>query len=322
MIKRFPEKKIPSCTALGGIFFPENRLNRQRGFTLAEAVIVIVVTGIIAAMVAVFIRMPVQGYFDSVRRAQLTDAADTAVRRIARDLHLAVPNSVRLTVDAAGISYLEFLQTKTGGYYRKACSVDPCPTGAAAENALDFSAPDNSFDVLGGFPAASPPPLLGDRMVVFNLGVPGADAYAGNNTALIRSLTPGANSTLVTIGGKQFPFESPNQHFQVIDSPVTYVCAPSVSGGNGTGTLTRYWGYAIQPTQSSSIAGLTALVSPPTVSPSRGSALLADSVSACTITPPENLPQPGIALVTIRLKLRQGNEKITFYQEVHVNNVP
>ena len=54
----------------------------QRGFTLVEAVMVIALTGIVAAIVAVFIRQPVQGYFDTVRRAELTDVADTAARRI------------------------------------------------------------------------------------------------------------------------------------------------------------------------------------------------------------------------------------------------
>ena len=52
------------------------------GFTLVEAIIVIVITGILAAIVAVFIRAPVDGYFDSVRRAELTDTADVALRRL------------------------------------------------------------------------------------------------------------------------------------------------------------------------------------------------------------------------------------------------
>jgi MSHA biogenesis protein MshO len=39
------------------------------GFTLIEMIMVIVITGILAGMVAVFIAKPVEGYADSVRRA-------------------------------------------------------------------------------------------------------------------------------------------------------------------------------------------------------------------------------------------------------------
>jgi Tfp pilus assembly protein PilV len=55
---------------------------RTAGFTLIEAIIAIVITGILGAVVAVFISKPIQGYFDSVRRAELTDQADVALRRI------------------------------------------------------------------------------------------------------------------------------------------------------------------------------------------------------------------------------------------------
>ena len=58
--------------------------NTQCGFTLIEAIMVIVITGILAGMVAVFIRAPIDAYVDSARRADLTDVADTAVRRVAR----------------------------------------------------------------------------------------------------------------------------------------------------------------------------------------------------------------------------------------------
>jgi len=90
---------------------------RPQGFTLTEAIIVIVITGIISAVVAVFLVKPVQGYFDATRRAQLSDLADTALRRITRDLRLALPNSVRIT-SAGGSVYLEFLLTRGGGRYR------------------------------------------------------------------------------------------------------------------------------------------------------------------------------------------------------------
>ena len=61
---------------------------RARGFTLVEMIIVIVITGIIGAMVAVFIRVPVQGYVDVAARAALADTADTATRRLTRDVRL------------------------------------------------------------------------------------------------------------------------------------------------------------------------------------------------------------------------------------------
>ena len=97
---------------------------RSRGFTLLEAIAVIVITGIIAAVVAVFMQKPVQGYFSSTARLAMADTADTALRRIARDVRLALPNTVR--VDASGM-FLEFIPIKTGGRYldNDACFVSP-----------------------------------------------------------------------------------------------------------------------------------------------------------------------------------------------------
>ncbi|MEO6147359.1 MAG: prepilin-type N-terminal cleavage/methylation domain-containing protein, partial [Sulfuriferula sp.] len=200
----------------------------QRGFTLIEAIIVITITGIVAGMVAVFIRAPVQGYFDSARRAELTDIADTAQRRISRDLRLALPNSVRVS----GGNYLEFLQTSGGGRYR--AEVD----NSGAGDILDFTTSDNSFDVLGP-PVAKVPGAM-NLVAVYNLGIPGADAYRGDNTSV---MTTGGNT--VTINPFQFPFASPANRFQIISYPVSYVCAGvgTDASGNGTGTLTRYWNY-------------------------------------------------------------------------------
>lgn len=62
---------------------------RARGVTLIEMVIVISITAIIAGAVAVFIARPVEGYADATRRAELTDIADTALRRMTRDLRTA-----------------------------------------------------------------------------------------------------------------------------------------------------------------------------------------------------------------------------------------
>ena len=266
---------------------------QQRGFTLVEAVIVIAITGIIAAMVAVFIQKPIQGYFDSARRAELTDIADTAVRRIARDLHLALPNSVRVTTSGA-VTYLEFLQTSGGGRYRAA--VD----NAGAGNILDFTQTTTSFDVLGP-PVAT---VVGEQnlMAVYNqgVGVTNADAYAGGNTTAINGI---AGNT-VSIASKLFPFASPAGRFQIISYPVTFVCDPAAQ------TLTRVWNYPIQAAQPTSFVAATS------------SALLAKNVTSCAFTYDANVITQRAGLVAMALQLTQSGESVNLYHEVHVSNVP
>jgi len=212
----------------------------QRGFTLAEAVIVIAITGIIAAVVAVFIRKPVEGYIDAARRAEMTDTADTAARRIARDLRLALPNSVRIFGGSSGTS-VEFLLTRTGGRYR-------ADAGASGDDPLDFSGADTSFDILGA-------PITfagGDRIAIYNLGIPGADAYDPNpaNSSLrsYNGALGSAQSKVQFTPNTSFPFDSPGHRFQVVEGPVTYRC----SGGE----LRRFAGYAISAAQATRPAAL------------------------------------------------------------------
>lgn len=290
----------------------------QRAFTLVEMIVVIVITGIIGGMVAIFLRVPVQQYMDAAQRADMTDIADTALRRIGRDLRLALPNSVRVTgaCGAAGTTcFIEFLPTRSGGRYR----TDAAPSGISAgcgsltADVLDFSAADTCFEVLGVMPAT----IAGDRVVVYNQGTLGANAYAGDNTGVYSANT----ATSITISpGKQFPLPSPSARFQVISTPVSYVCAPSVNGIGGT--LTRYWGYAIQDvqTKTDSIVELDALVSPATAT--RGKAQLATNVSTCNFTYDANVVAQHSGLVTMNLGITEAGEAVTLYSATHVGNVP
>lgn len=271
----------------------------QDGFTLIEAVMVIAITGIIGAMVAVFMRGPIDAYFDTARRAELTDVADTAVRRVARDVQSALPNSVR--VDGTG-NFLEFIPIRTAGRYRAEAG------SAAADDPLDFTlAADNSFDVLGP-PVAV---LAGDSLVVYNLGLPGvSSAYDTAPLTSRRAAVAGAGLVRVTFTptATPLPLPSPGSRFQIVGTPVTYAC--DVPGG----TLWRFSGYAIQAGQPATIAALNAL-------PGVVAAPLATGVTACTFGyAPGVLQRNG--LVSMALSVMQSGETIVLQHQINVDNTP
>lgn len=281
----------------------------QQGFTLVEMIMVIVITGIIAGMVAVFLVKPVEQYMDLARRVELTDTADTALRRISRDLRMALPNSVRVTGTCDGFTgtcFLEFLPTGSS-----ACASNSSCLGGGRYAAgppgdvLDFESADTDFTVLGPMPSL----VAGDEIVVYNLGIDGADAYAGNSLATHnrRAVTAvGANSVTIN-SANRLPFESPGHRFHVVTTPVTYACAPSSTGGS----LTRYWGYPIAATQPSAAPIANA-----------SSALLARNVTHCRFEYTSNVIAERSGLVTMHLGLTQGGETVTLYVAAHVSNQP
>ena len=260
-----------------------------RGVTLIEMIVVIAITGIVAATVAVFIQRPVEGYIGATRRAELTETADTALRRMTRDLRSALPNSVR--VDGTN-TFIEYLQTSGGGRYRSEV------TGAGTGEPLDFAAPDAQFDVIGPMPAFAG----GESIVIYNLNSSGgtANAYAGDN----RQAYASDNGTTITLAAaKQFPFASPGRRFQVVQYPVTYHC------DLGAGVLRRYWGYAISAVQPTPPAG-------------GNSALLATNVTGCSFSYVISGATQRTGVVALNLEVGQSGETVRLFQQAHISNVP
>ncbi len=292
----------------------------QRGFTLVELVVVIVIIGIVSSMVAVFIGVPVRSYMDTAARVELADIADTATRRIARDVRLALPNSVRVGGNGA---YLELLLTKTGGRY---LSVDDNTPG----NVLAFDtdpAPANStvFTVVGAMPAGVQTIVPGDFIVVNNLGNdPPVNAY-DCSVKCNRGTVAAVNGNDITLAANPFlvvnaadaamrAMPSLGSRFQVVTTPVTYFCALNANGG---GTLQRFSGYTIQADQPVA-AGSAPLSNAPV------QAALAGQVAACSFTF-TTLPNVQRGLVGINLLLGSagsGGGQISLVQQAQVNNTP
>lgn len=281
-------------------------LKRSLGFTLVEMIVTMVVLAIIGGMVAVFVAVPARSYTDSVARAELTDVADSVLRRMARDIRLALPNSVRIQGGT-----IEMLLTRTGGRYLAA------EDGASVTvPVLDFLRDTNkTFTAVGHVDSTGRQAIIpGDRIVVFNLG-PGfdfADAYGTGNSAVVEEYTPATKQIRLLsnpfASGLHPPLPSPNSRFQVVKEAVRYTC---VAGANGTGTLTRRSGYQWQPNIDTAVTGGV-------------TALAATRVSACSFAV-VSLGATRASLVILSLTLQtpgSSDGPVTLTHQLHVDNTP
>ena len=291
---------------------------RAGGFTLVEVVMVIVITGIIAGIVAVFIKSPIEAYISAARRADLTDAADISLRQFAREVRLALPNSLRVGT-TGNVAYIEFILTRSGGRYRDVAD------GSTAGNNLDFiNTANKTFDVLGTGVANPATGIVAnnDYVVVYNLG-PGyspADAYTapgpGGNRAQVGSVA----TTSITLTSNPFaaatpPLPSPNSRVHVVPSTiqaVTYSCP--TTGMLPPGNLMRYWNYGFNPS----------IATPPASNPPVGSPAIALSNVTCEVDYTANVSQRN-GLLYIKLTVTDGTssgENVTVFRQIHVDNSP
>ncbi|WP_296447344.1 prepilin-type N-terminal cleavage/methylation domain-containing protein [Rhodoferax sp. UBA5149] len=268
----------------------------QCGFTIIELIMVIVIMGAIGGMVSVFMKSPIDAYFASARRAALTDVADTTVRRMARDIRKALPNSILNPNNQC----LEFIPTKTGGRYRAV--VDASGNG----DILDFAATapaDGSFDMLGANSTLADQAIArGDLVAVYNLGISDANAYNADNTSAVSSVGAGSlpNETKINIAPMKFPLASGSNRFHVIpkdEKVVAFVCA----GGSLYRTARAF-------------AGATCPVT---------GAILARNVDACNfVYSGSDLQRNALVQLGITFKDGTSNETVSLYHEVHVDNTP
>ena len=298
------------------------RAARVRGMTLIELVVVIMLTGIVASMAAVFVLRPVQGYADLGRRAELVDAAESALRRMTRDIRLAAPNSVRATNVGSGFA-LELLPAIDGGRY----ATDPSYTDCEKLTGFDPAAADDHFDILGTFGTLSTGTPAGHRLLINNQGTGTThDVYADGvspspaaplvitpvGTTITIDLNPvggcPANSKhhITLSAAHQFRSSSPRARAFVVTTPVTYLCDP------GSGTLVRYAGYPIQASQPTTAAALNALSGVT-------SGIVAANLESCTVTTTTaQIRDRG--LVTLTLTLHDQGERIRLVQQAQLDN--
>jgi MSHA biogenesis protein MshO len=280
---------------------------KTRGFTLVELVMVIAITGIMAAALTVFLKPAIDSYFDTRRRADLSDMADTALRRMAQDIRSAVPNSVRSVSDTC----FQLVPTIAGGRYRKASDTIndtpaplPCTPSATCSAPLDVTQATTVFDVLS--PLASLP-AANDWVVLGNQNA--SDVYTGVNRAQITAVPTvptRASDGLhrIRIASTQFPSGYEGGRFVVVPNAAQSVFYSCVGGA-----LYR------------TVAAFNA-VQAPSCALTTG-AVVASDVAACRFVydPNQGATQQG-GFVWMRLELARAGESVALAQGVHVDNVP
>ena len=271
---------------------------RTRGFTLIELVITIAVGSVVVAFMALFIVTPMTIYTSQTRRAALVDAADSALRFIGRDVRAALPNSVRVSASGS-VTALELLATIDGARYQ-----DSGPPGGAFATTVPFTQEQVT------------PPWTSNtyRLSIYNLGVPGADAYQMANvitpagTTITISAGATANQDLVTLNPAfQFAFGSPGQRVFLVSGPVSYLCDTTAA------TLTRYSGYTIASAQPTSAAVLNTA--------GASSTLVASNVTGCQFLYSVGTAQRN-GLATLTLQITQSGESVQLLHQVEVVNAP
>ncbi len=220
---------------------------------------------------ALFIVMPMNAYTAQTRRASLVDASDSALRFMSRDIRSALPNSVRVA-SSGTVTALELLATADGARYQ-----DNGPVSNPAL-VLDFTAADGAFSTTVPFTQLTLPwSSNAYYLSIYNIGVPGANAYQMTNvitpvgTTITVTAGASSNQNLVTLSPAfQFAYGSPEKRVFLVSGPVSYLCDTSA------GTLTRYAGYAISSAEPTSAAALATA--------GATSAVVASNVAACPFT--------------------------------------
>jgi len=295
-----------------------SRILPQQGFSLFELILVIMISSIVAGLMAGFVKRPMEAYRDLERRATLVDLTESALRRMSRDVRAALPNSMRVSGDKLS---LEILYTVDGGRYRELTGTNPAPSNEAhgdPNDWLDFAG-DTRFNIQGRFThlgfTYGTALAAGHRLAIYNTTTNVyTDAATDPNTAVITpssttiTITDDVDEDQITLSSSfDFFLRSPRQRLYVVETPVSFLC------NLGAGTLMRYQSYSIASAQPTN----------PALAPlsSAASALLANHVGACEFDYDAGTASRA-GLLTIALTLTDGGEQVRLLQQVHVDNTP
>lgn len=276
-------------------------MNRQRGFTIIEIVVTILVSSILAVGIVGYIGDAIEGFAASGNRNKLATSGRVVVDRVAMELHNAVPNSLRVTTaQAGGDQCLEFMPFSGATTY-----IDPPFTGSGGTefDAIDF----NPTLIL-----VSPADV---HAVIYPINT--QDLYDGGSPgprALVDEIedTGGADGkvTITLDATHRFSRRSPVQRFYIASEPVSFC----VVGAQ----LFRYENYGFQ---SSQCTPATAACLPATAP---GRQLISQSIDNTGLSAFEIIPGTlrRNAILSMDFNFTEAGDVVRLKHEVLMRNVP
>ena len=267
---------------------------RQRGFTLVELVIVIVLLGIVATISTQFVSLSVRGAIDLGDRQQRALQGVVISEQITREIREAFPLSVR----AEPLGCLEWLPILGGTTYESL----PFDEEETTFSITSFS--DDALEAINDQEA---------RLVVYGYGVPRNELYnydsdPGPVSPKVNSISSDGEVTLSS--GHRFTQRSPQKRIYAIGQPIS-ICQKQ----NGVSKrLVRFSAYPATTTQPS-FSDLS----------SEESGVMSANLWPDSLrfnVRPASLQRSALVDFAFELVAPNSDERTRVSQEVHIRNVP
>ncbi len=274
--------------------------HQQKGFTLIELIMTIVLLGIIGAVVAPVIQYSVEIYAAERSRAALVQKGRLALERIAREVREAVPNSLSIVADGAGNTGIEYLQARSGGRYIDGIDnfgvtafIDPVKrfnSGVATTQlyslGLGKAAQANDLLIVAN---TAPADLIAGTTVVPLTGVTAINPVIDGATTIGQILNFNAYAFPGGSAGRRYFIADTTHEVGLLGNAIYWHTAPGLAGYDINGD----WG-AADPMLVNGVTGL----------------IFAYDAGAAI----------GVAVLSMTLTLADGTEAINLYQEIQIRN--
>lgn len=281
----------------------------QRGVTLIEFVVVIVILGLISAGIANFVRVSVESVIGITERDQLLNSARFAVTRLRRELERAIPNSVRIA-KANGEHCIQFVPFNWVGVYLDL----PLATSANYAAEMPIIAPldidDNAYVLTPDTDFAIVYPQRPQD--IYNA------SQQNNELRRLRNIDACANNDCAAFNDNALTLTLENGFPESSPAARVYFASESVNFCVVNNNLVRF-SSAIEPTQPSSTNAASIIAG------NIGNVLLAGSNTLSLQDDPFQVFDSSRlrhATVQIRLRFSRNDEQLAFQQEVHIPNAP